>query len=463
METDVAVLGGGSAGLAAAREARRRQARAVIVNQGPLGGDCTFTGCVPSKTLIESARAGLDFEAAMDRVHQTVARIARTETSEELAAEGIEVIDGEGSLIVDGRSRGVEVNGRMIVARKGVVLATGSRPFRPPIPGLAQTRHLTTDELWGLDRRPSSMAIIGAGAIGCELSQALANLGVEVVVVEMASRVLEGQDPAASEAVANALVRSGVELRLGAEVAAVGQRSGARSGVILEVNGSAAIEAEEVLVATGRSPATDRGGLVEAGITLDQRGHIDNDDRLSTSVSRVKVAGDAAGRVALTHAADHMGRLAAANLLSPWARVRPQRFDQQLIPRVTYTDPEVASIGLSESEAARVDGAMVAELPLVGHDRALAADATDGFIKLIAGPRPGLGMFGGGRILGATIVAERAGEMIAELALAMRVGAFTGRLAQTVHPYPSWSYGIAKAAAQFFVEIEGRSARPARG
>jgi pyruvate/2-oxoglutarate dehydrogenase complex dihydrolipoamide dehydrogenase (E3) component len=175
------------------------------------------------------------------------------------------------------------------------------------------------------------------------------------------------------------------------------------------------------------------------------------------------VAGDAAGRLAFTHAADHMGRIAAANILNRWGPLRVKRFRAERIPLVTYTTPEVARIGMTEAQAAReVRGAMVAELPLSEHDRAVAAGATDGFVKLIAGPRRGLGMAGGGRILGATVVAERAGELIGELALAVRLGAFTGRLVQTVHPYPSWSYGLAKAAAQFFTTVEGRTARPAR-
>lgn len=157
-----------------------------------------------------------------------------------------------------------------------------------------------------------------------------------------------------------------------------------------------------------------------------------------------------------------MGRIAATNILSTTAKVRPAKFVAGHVPWVTFTTPEIARIGFTETEAAaQVPGAMVAELPLAEHDRALAADATEGYIKLIAGPRPVIGMAGGGKIIGATIVAERAGEMISEIALAVRLGAFTGRLAQAVHPYPTWSYGLPKTAAQFFTTIEGRRARPA--
>jgi pyruvate/2-oxoglutarate dehydrogenase complex dihydrolipoamide dehydrogenase (E3) component len=461
METDVAVLGGGAAGLAAAREAARLGARALIVNRGPIGGDCTFTGCVPSKTLIEAANAGHDFAAAMARVRAAVERIAATETADRLRAEGIEVIDGEGRLVVTGDGPAIEVDGRTVVAGRGVILAPGSRPAGPPIPGLDAVEPLTTDDLWSLSRAPGSLAVLGGGPIGAELSQAFAALGVAVTVVEAEPRILHGEEPEASAAAARALAVAGVDVLTGVRVS--GARSGPDGGVVLERTGGAPIRADRLLLATGRRPATDRGGLAEAGLALDAGGNIVNGDDLSTSIDGVRVAGDAAGRLAFTHAADHMGRIAAANTLNRWGPLRVQRFRADRIPWVTYTRPEVARIGLTEAQAARaVPGAMVAELPLCEHDRAVTAGATDGFIKLIAGPRPVLRMAGGGRVIGATVVAERAGELMGELALLVRLGAFTGRLVQTVHPYPSWSYGLAKAAAQFFTSVEGRTARPAR-
>lgn len=465
METDVAVLGGGAAGMAAAREARRLGARAVLVNRGPLGGDCTFTGCVPSKTLIEATNAGLDFDAAMARARKVVDEIAGTETAEHLRGEGIEVIDGEGRLVSVGGRAGIEVDGRIVRAR-GVVLAPGSQPARPPIPGLEAVEYLTTDEFWSLERAPESLAVIGGGPIGAELSQAVAGLGVPTTLIEAAPRILPGEEQAASAIATRALEARGVDVLAATEVTGVSRVApdgGGGDGVVVEREGGPPVRALRLLLAVGRRPATDRGGLAEAGIALDRSGYIVNDDDLSTSIDGVRVAGDAAGRLAFTHAADHMGRIAAANILNRWGPVRVQRFRAERIPWVTYTRPEVARIGLTEAEAARtVRGAMVAELPLSEHDRAITAGATDGFIKLIAGPRPVLGMAGGGRIIGATVVAERAGELIGELALAVRLGAFTGRLAQTVHPYPSWSYGLTKAAAQFFTTVEGRSARPAR-
>ena len=459
-ETDVAILGGGAAGLAAAREARRRGASATIVTDGPLGGDCTFTGCVPSKAVIESARAGLGFADAFQRARDVVAEIASTETAAVLRREGVEVVEGEGTLqrpASRGGGPSLHVDGLEIRA-KGVVLATGSRPLLPPIDGLLDADPLTSENLWELREPPRSLAVIGGGAIGCELSQAIAELGVGVSLVELADRVLTGEEPAASSIVAEALGGAGVDISTGVGVEAV-RRCDRASGVELQLAGGSTVSADRVLVAVGRRPNSDRGGLADADVALDRRGFVATGDNLSTNVDGVYAAGDLTGRSPFTHAADHMGRLAAANILSRFGR---RRFDPAKVPAVTFTAPEVASIGLSEAgAAARFDDARVAELPLAEHDRAIAAGKTAGYIKLIAGPNPVIGSLAGGRLLGATIVAERAGEMIAELALALRVRAFVGQLAMTVHPYPTWSYGIPKAAAQFFTTVEGRTARPA--
>ena len=459
METDVVILGGGAAGLAAARETRRRGGAAVIVNRGPLGGDCTFTGCVPSKTVIEASRAGLDFTDAFDRARSVVAHIASTESADRLAEEGVEVIDDEGELAIVRGNPGVSVGGRTITA-KGVVLALGSRPFVPPIHGLDRVDYLTTENIWELKVAPESMAVIGGGAIGAELSQALAGLGVAVTMIEMGPGILSKEEPAASAVALEALSQAGVTVLTGATVTEV-EPDG--DGIAVVLADGRRVPAEQLLVAVGRRPNSHRGGLEAAGISLDGRGYVTNGDDLATSIDGVHVAGDLSGRLQFTHAADHMGRIAASNILSRWSRVKPQKFVSSQIPWVTFTSPEIARIGYTEAEAARAEtGAVVADLPLDEHDRALAANSVDGFIKIIAAPRPVIGMAGGGRIVGATIVAERAGEMMAEIALAVRLGAFTGRLAQTVHAYPTWSYGVQKAAAQFFTTVEGRTARPAR-
>lgn len=455
---DIAILGGGAAGLSAAREARRRGATAAIVNAGPLGGDCTFTGCVPSKTVIEAARAGLGFDEAFARARSVVETIASTESAERLRAEGVTVVEAEGELDTTTRGRPAIVTSDARISARGVVLALGSHPSVPPIPGLEDIEPLTTETLWTLDEAPASLVVIGGGAVGCELAQALAGLGVAVTVLEMAPRLLTKEEPAASAIAQRALEAAGVTVVTGGEVAKL---EATATGSTVHLSDGRSYDAERVLLAVGRRPNTDRGGLVEAGVDLDPRRYVSNDDDLSTSVRGVYVAGDLAGRLQFTHAADHMGRIAVTNILSRFGPLKTARFREAHVPWVTFTTPEIARIGFTEAEAAvKVPAAMVAELPMAEHDRAIAAGATEGFIKLIAGPRPIVGSLGGGRIIGATIVGERAGELMGEISLAVRLGAFTGRLAQAVHPYPTWSYGLTKVAAQFFTEVEGRKARP---
>ncbi len=472
--TDVIVIGAGAAGLAAVREAKRRDASAVLIAAEAPGGDCTFTGCVPSKTLIESAAVGASYEEAFSRANLVVSDIAATETADTIRHEGIEVIEGFGTLVGPGR---VEVDGRVLEA-KGVVLALGSQPAVPPIDGLEAFRSsvksdtpgarpeedpqvLTSDTLWSLTTKPKSMAIIGAGAIGCELGLALSRLGVEVILIEGADRVLPLEEPAASAIIDQSLRDSGVRVIVDQFVSSIqtgglmtdGETRSRPDAVISLADGSTVV-VERILMAAGRRPVTSGAGAVE----LDKRGFIITEPSLATSMDRVYAAGDATGRAPFTHAADSMGRLAVSNILR---RFGSSSFRSELVPKVTYTHPEVASIGISESEAAGLKGSRVAELPLSEHDRARTAGIENGYIKIIAAPRKFGGSLGGGRIVGATIVAPRAGEMISEISLMMRTDAMVGRLAQTMHPYPSWSYGLAKAAGQFFTEVEGRVARPA--
>lgn len=461
---DLAIIGGGAAGLGAAREARRRGASAVLINDGPLGGDCTFTGCVPSKALIEASLRGDEPARALAWARDAVAHIAATETAEVLRAEGVDVIDGTATLVGPGRIEAGDGGVSRSVEARGVVLALGGQPHRPPIPGLDQADPLTTDTVWDLDQLPGSLAIIGGGPAGCELGQALARLGVTVTLIEADSRLLPGTEARASDVIESALVDAGVEVHTATPVTRVEPAPAGSQGAAgtsrVHLEGGAMVEVERILVATGRQPPPDRAGLAQVGVVTDRDGWVQVGSRLDTSLTRTWAAGDITGLVNLTSAADHMGRLAAANSCR---RVGWGRFRAAEIPRVVCTRPEVAWIGLSEAEAAAtVPRALVAELPLAEHDRALAAGRTEGYLKLISAPRPGLGHAGGGRLIGATVVADRAGELIAELALAIKLRAFVGQLALTVHPYPSWSYAIPKAAAQFFTEIEGRTARQAR-
>jgi pyruvate/2-oxoglutarate dehydrogenase complex dihydrolipoamide dehydrogenase (E3) component len=452
VEYDLVVIGGGAAGLGAARAAARAGARVLLVSDGPPGGDCTFTGCVPSKTLIEAAAAGLPYPVAAQRVRDAVAAIAATETPQTLRAEGIDVVLGRARFTAPG---GLTVDGQPVTGRRFVV-TTGAAPLIPAIAGLAEVAYLTNESVFDLPDLPDSLAVLGGGAIGCELAQAFARLGTRVTLVEAADRLLSNEEPEASDVIADVFGREGINVRVGAQVEKVGTDSGGH--VRLWLAGGATVGAQRLLVAVGRTPVTEGLDLRTAGVSLDERGYVVTDDHLATTGRGVYAAGDVTGRMPFTHAAFAMGRLAAGNALT---RGRRRRYDPAATPRVTFTDPEVARVGLTEAQAAAIGG-RVAWLPMAEMDRAVAAGRTDGFVKLLAGPRPLLANLGGGRILGATIVAARAGEMIHEPALAMATGMFTGRLAAATHAYPTWSYGIQLAAAQFFLPVAGRHARPAR-
>jgi pyruvate/2-oxoglutarate dehydrogenase complex dihydrolipoamide dehydrogenase (E3) component len=451
MDAELLVIGGGAAGMSAARTAARMDRRVILVQDGPVGGDCTFTGCVPSKTLIESAAQGAGFAVAMDRVRATVSGVAATESAEVLADEGIEVIEGRARFT--GR-RSVTVAGRTLTARR-IVIATGAAPVLPPIPGLDDGPVLTSENVWELTEAPASLAVLGGGAVGCELAQAFARLGVGVTLIEATDRLLPKEEPAAAEVIAAVFKRESIDLRLATSVTEVSWQPDGSVRLSLDDGGHA--HADRLLVAVGRRPVTDGLDTESAGVALDERGHVRTNRHLATTAAGIYAAGDVTGRLPFTHAADEMGRTAAIN-----AGRRPLRlrFKADAIPWVTFTDPEVARVGLSEAEAA-AKGGRVACLPLAQVDRAVTAGRTDGFVKLIAGPRTLTRHLAGGRLLGATIVAPRAGEMIHEVALAMRAAAFTGRLAQTVHAYPTWSTGVRKAAAMFFFDIDGHRARPA--
>lgn len=445
---DLVVIGGGAGGLSAARAGARRGARTLLLDKGPLGGDCTFTGCVPSKALIAAAARGRPFAGAMGDVHRAIETIAEAENDGVLEHEGVDVVHGWAQF----RDRDtLDVDGRRLRARR-VVLATGAGPAVPPIPGLDTVDHLTNETIFDLDRQPSSLAVLGGGAIGCELAQAFARLGTQVTIIEALPRLLAREEPDTSAVITDALRADGVDVRTAQQVVRVEPTSG---GVAVHLDDGTCLAVERLLVAVGRSAATDGLGLEHAGVET-ERGFVVTDDHLRTTTRGIYAVGDVTGRLQLTHAADEMGRVAAANALGH----RTRRFDATAIPWAVFTAPEVGRVGLTEAEAAE-HGGRVAYLPLTELDRAIVSGETRGFVKLIAGRRRVLGGLGGGRLLGATIVAPTGGELVHEVALAMRTKMFTGRLAQTVHAYPTWSVAIRQAAAQFFMESGGRIARAA--
>ncbi len=464
MEVDIAVIGAGAAGLGAARAARRKGASVALVERRRLGGDCTWTGCVPSKALISRAaaihhgrRAGLtgevDVPALLDEVRRSREVIGADEDRPTLEAEGITVLEGSASFT---GPRRLDVDGTAVHARRAVVVATGATPVVPPIHGLDAVDALTSDTLFELSDAPRSMVVLGGGPIGIEEAQAWARLGTRVTVVTR-GRILGKEEPEASEVITGVLADEGVRVLLDTSAARVERVA---SGVAVVLAGGERLEAERLLVATGRKPTTADLGLDRVGADVDDRGFVVTDDKLRTTADGVFAAGDVTGRLQFTHADDEQGRLAVNNA---FARL-DQSFSTAAIPWTTFTDPEVGRVGMTEAQgfAAHGEHAKVAYLPLTESDRGRATGHTAGFVKLIGGPRGALGSLGGGVLLGATVVCPGGGDVVQECAVIMRTGAFLGRLAQTVHAYPTWGMAVREAAVQFFFTSRGRDARPAR-
>lgn len=440
MSYDLAVIGGGSAGLAAATFAARMGATVVLVEAERIGGDCTWTGCVPSKALIHAARiihqarAGgwlgdhpVDFAAVIRRVHDAVSGVASFETPESLRANGIEVVLGRARFV---DTRTVEAAGQRLEARRFVV-CTGAEPVVPPIPGLQEAPHLTYWTVFDLTELPRRLLVLGGGPIGAELAQAFRRLGSEVTVFEQLDRLLAIADSEASAVVEACFRREGIELVLGAGVDRV---EAGRTGVAAVAAGRSHL-GDALLITVGRRPRVAELGLEAIGVRVAKDG-IEVDAALRTSQRHVYAAGDVTGGPQFTHYAVWQGYAAARNALYPG------RVDgiKGTVPWAVFTDPEVAQVGLSEAEArGRGQHLRVHRLPVERIDRAQAERETDGFLKLITGD--------GDRLLGATIVSAGAADMANALGIALETGAGLSRLARVIPVYPTRGYGILQLAS----------------
>jgi pyruvate/2-oxoglutarate dehydrogenase complex dihydrolipoamide dehydrogenase (E3) component len=416
------VIGAGPAGLVISIAAAGLGAQVALVEKTAMGGDCLNVGCVPSKALLEftAAAQGLaDFDAAFAHLRAVRAAIAHHDSVARYTSAGVDVFLGSARFVA---ARASGVDGPTRYGRR-FVIATGSRAALPPIPGLADARPLTNETLFDLKSRPARLAILGAGAIGCEMAQAFARLGSSVNLIERFDRVLPGEATKASPVVANALATAGVTLHLGATVEAV-EHSGARVRIRTDTE---TLNADRILVAAGRRANTDDLNLAAAKVDLDDSGLISVDDKLRTTNARIFAAGDVCSPRQLTHNADAQARVVVQNaLFSATASTR-----RHIVPHCTYTSPEVAQVGPLDSELESRNVAFDRYwVEYADIDRGRAQGDADGFAEVLTEK-------GGDKILAATIVGRDAGEQIAAICIAMSNGLGLGRLAKTILPYPT--------------------------
>ncbi|NDP41444.1 MAG: FAD-dependent oxidoreductase [Aromatoleum sp.] len=438
-EFDLAVIGGGSGGLVVAAGGAALGAKVALVEKDKLGGDCLWTGCVPSKTLIESARVAFqmrnanrwaltahdpkpDLAAVMKRVARVIEGIEPNDSPERFRSLGVDVIIGHGQFV--GRDA-FEVNGRRLIARS-FVIATGSRPATLPLPGLDGVPYLTNETVFTLRERVPHLIVLGAGPIGSELAQAFRRLGSEVSVVDIAPVILPREDADLAGVVFRQMQAEGVRYHLGASAAQVERTVSGLRLLIRDNQGTPRpIDATHLLIAVGRKVNVEGLGLDAAGVEVDQ-GRIVLREGLQTTNRNVYVVGDVAGGYQFTHLAEHHAGIVLRQTIFRMTWAKPAA----VIPWCTFTDPELARVGLSETEARKSGVAhRVYRFPFADIDRARAGGETEGMAKIVTSPR--------GKLLGAAVVGSHAGEIIAEYALALSQGLSASDLSDTIHVYPT--------------------------
>lgn len=447
-DSNLTVIGAGSAGLVAAYIAAAAQAKTVLIEKDRMGGDCLNTGCVPSKALIAAARLAarirrapefglgevepkIDFAKVMERVQAAVAAVAPHDSVERYAGLGVEVVQGEAKIVSPWEVSVVSNGVARTIRSRAIVLATGARPAVPPIPGIEATGYLTSDTVWDLRALPERLLVLGGGPIGCELAQCFARLGARTTIAEMGPRLLMREDEEISELVARRFAEEGVDLRLNHTARRFVVDNGEKL-LLAECEGQEVrIPFDALLVATGRSANTQGFGLEELGIGVARDGFIEANEFLQTRYPNVFVCGDAAGPLQFTHAASHQAWCAAVNALAGgWKKFRA---DATPIPWTIFVDPEVARVGLNEREARAANIAYeVVRYDLADLDRAIAEGETEGFVKVLTVP-------GKDRILGVASVGAHAGETVAEFVLAMRHGLGLDKILSAVHCYPTFA------------------------
>jgi len=453
-DQNIVVIGAGSAGLVASYIAAAVKARVALIEKDKMGGDCLNTGCVPSKALIRSAKylshikrarefgiksAAVDFDFAdvMDRIQSVIKHIEPHDSVERYASLGVDVIRGQGKIVSPYH---VQVNGKTISTRN-IIIATGAAPLVPPIPGIEDIEFWTSDNVWSIRELPRRLVVLGGGPIGCELAQSFARFGSKVTQVEMLPRLLAREDPEVSTLLQNRFATEGVDVRVEHRATAF-KRTQDEYILVCEHKGEQVhIEFDHLLVALGRKPHTSGYGLAELDIPLTRSGTIEVDEYLRTRFPNIYVCGDACGPYQFTHVASHQAWYASVNAL--FGAIKSFKADYSVIPWATFTEPEIARVGLNELEARENNvPCEVTTYNLDMLDRAVADQSAEGMVKVLTVP-------GKDKILGATIVGEHAGDMLPEFVTAMKYGLGLNKILGTIHTYPTLSEANKYAAGEW--------------
>ena len=436
--------------MTAARFARQLDLSVALVEKGRVDGDCTWTRCVPSKTLLRAAKSAqtirdaarfgitssqptIGFKSVMGRVRSVVQEIFEAESPDTLRSEGIDVIQGEARFI---NPKNVSVDGREITARRYLV-CTGAGPAIPPIDGLAEVDFLTYETIWDLEELPARLAVVGGGPIGCELAQVFCRLSSSVTFVEAAECIMLQDEPEAAEIVAQRLKEDGVDLRVNTALQRVEKTA---DGVRLLLSDEVQVEVDQVLIAVGRRTQVDGIGLLEAKVEHG-RGGIQVNRHLRTTQANIYAAGDCTGGYQFAHYAGYQGFMAVRNAFLPFNK----KSVLERVPWATFTDTEVAHVGLTEEQARdrHGDNVQAATWPLDQTDRWVTEGDSPGFLKVVHLPN--------GKLLGVTIVAARSGEMIQEWTLALDQGLMLSHMAESIHIYPTYSLAYQQLASKLRV------------
>lgn len=441
-EYDWVALGGGAAGLVGAGIGAAFGAKTLLIEQHRLGGDCTWTGCVPSKTLLAAAREGLSSREALARVRAVRQHIyEEADSPERMQAQNVEILEGR-AVFTDPHSLDVTLADgqvRRVTARK-ILIAAGSRAGVPPVPGLETVPYLTNENLFELEEAPARLLVLGGGPIGLEMAQAFRGLGSAVTVFEAASRLLPRDPEDFSARLRGVLESEGIEVHTGAAVARVeALGAGGQPGVRLTLGDGRRFEGDRLLVAAGRVPRVEGLGLDKAGVRFSAKG-IPVNRACRTNVGHIYAIGDVTGQPAFTHWAEHMAKNAAAAALLGV----PLGLDRDRLPWATYTHPELAHVGLGPEDLRRRQLKFgTYAFPYGKLDRALTENQTEGEIRIYAAPN--------GRILGADIYGAQAGDLIAQVGIALKARMKLADLASVIYPYPSWALGVRRAADQWYL------------